>query len=186
MDHQLTLWPEETHALHGLSQEEVGHLVLPTSPDTSLPWPGDYAHNGWSARMFLHQMLRTSPLEWSCSDTTSLLSRSTLAISPVRVGDGTTCVDALTPGPPPISSGLYLTAANIAGLARRALKRKRPLQRVLLRTATGWRRKALFVSNQGTGYAFYLPKRLNPCKGSVEAGLLDFLNGAVAQWLVKQ
>jgi len=60
------------------------------------------------------------------------------------------------------------------------------LQRVLLRTATGWRRRTLFCSSLAGGYEFYLPKRQKPCKDSPEAGLLDFLNGAVAQWLAKQ
>src|SRR5262249_48241901 len=112
--------------------------------------------------------------------------RSTLVISRARVAGETTCVHAMTTEPPPFSSGLYPTPVSIAGLARRAAKRKRPLQRVLLRTATGWLRKTLFVSSLDTGYEFWLPKRRKPFKGSPEDGLLDFLNGAVGQWLVKQ
>jgi hypothetical protein len=158
-------------------------LIIPTCPDTSLPWQEDFALGGWSARMFLHQMLCALRPGWKCSDTESLLSRSILEISPVRVAGETTCVHAMTTTPPGLSSGLYPTPASIAGLARRAVKRKRPLQRVLLRTETGWRRKTLFVSSLGSGYEFYLPKRRNPSRDSPEAGLLDFLNAAVAQWL---
>jgi hypothetical protein len=135
--------------------------------------------------MFLHQTLSALRPDWKFSDTESLLSRSTLVISPASPGVGTTCVHALTTEPPLLSSGLYPSPASIAGLARRAVKRKRPLQRVLLRTETGWRRKTLFCSSLGAGYEFYLPKRRKPSKDSPEAGLLDFLNGAVAQWLAK-
>jgi hypothetical protein len=98
----------------------------------------------------------------------------------------TTCAHAMMLGPPPISSGLYPSNASIAGLARRAVKRKRPLQRVLLRTETGWQRKTLIVSSLPTGgYEFCLPKRRKPSKDSPEAGLLASLDEAVALWLGK-
>lgn len=185
MVRQRTLFAEETLAQSDQELVDIDLLAIPTCPDTSLPWSDDYALGGWSARMFLHQMLCTSQPAWSCSDTESLLSRSILAISPVRVGDGTTCVPALMPESPPLSSGLYPTPASIAGLARRATKRRRPLQRVLLRTATGWLRKTLFCSSRGSGYAFSLPKRQKASRDSPEAGLLDFLNAAVEQCLAR-
>jgi hypothetical protein len=180
---QSTLFAEETLALRAPALAEIVPLSIPTCPVTFLPWSDDLNHGGWSARMFLHQMLSTSRPAWQCSDTESLPWRSTLAILRVRVGAGTTCVHAMTPEPPPLSSGLYPNPASLAGLARRAVKRKRPLQRVLLRTETGWRRKTLFVSSRGEGYEFYLSKRQKPSRDSHEAGLLDFLNDAVARWL---
>ena len=179
--YQLSLFAEATLALRAPALEGIDHRAIPTCPAISLPWSEDFAHDGWSARMFLHQTLCASRSGWTCSDTESLLSRSTLVISPVRAASVTTCAAALMPEPPPLSSSLFLSTASIVGLARRATKRKRPLQRVLLRTATGWRRKTLFCSSLGSGYEFYLPKRRKPCKDCPEAGLLDFLNAAVAQ-----
>ncbi len=176
---QSILWPEETLALSGPVQG-VGDLpVVPTSPDGSLPWPDDSARDGWSARMFLHQMLATSRPGWKRLDTESLLSRLTLATLPVRVGGGNSLSAALLSCTPD-SPELYATPPMILGLARRAVKRRRPLQHVLLRTPAGWRRKTLTVSSRDGGYAFSLPKSVKVFKDSPEAGLLDFLEAAAA------
>src|SRR5574341_1707700 len=57
---QSFLFSEAIPALRAPVLEVSGPLVIPTCPDTSLPWSQDYAHGGWSARMFLHQMLAIS------------------------------------------------------------------------------------------------------------------------------
>jgi len=175
---QSMLFVEEIPALHVPWPEGIDRVSIPTCPDTSLPWSGDFALGGWSARMFVHQILSTLLPGWSCSDTESLLLRSTLVISQVRVGGGSSASDALLPCAPD-SSDLYLTPQMVVGLLRRAAKRKRPLQRVLLRTPTGWLRKTLTVTSRGEGYGCSIRPNASPCRGSPEAGLLDFLARAV-------
>gem|GEM_PF-2165697 len=182
---QSTLFAEEIHALHVPWPEGIGPASIPICPDTSLPWSGDFAHRGWSARMFVHQMLSTLLPGWSCSDTESLLSRSTLVISQVRVAGGSSVSDALLPCAPD-SSELYLTPQMVMGLLRRAWKRKRPLQRVLLRTPTGWLRRTLTVTSRNGVYECSIRPNANPCRGSPEAGLLDYLARAVESSLETQ
>jgi len=164
-------------ALRVPGQEALVLAEAPTSPDTSLPWLGDSALDGWSARMFLHQILFTLLPGWTPLDTESFLSHSTLATLQVRVGDGKSSSEALA-REAPISSRYYLTPAMVWGLARRASRRRRPLQRVLLRTPCGWRRRTVIVTSRGEGYVFSLAKNVKPSKDSPEAGLLAFLNAA--------
>jgi len=54
---QLTLFVEVIPAPHIPGQAQYGEQDIPISPDISLPWLDDCVHNGWSARMFLHQLL---------------------------------------------------------------------------------------------------------------------------------
>lgn len=182
---QSTLFAEEIPALHVPWPGGIGQVSIPTCPDTSLPWSGDFAHRGWSARMFVHQTLSTSLPGWSCSDTESLLSHSTLVISQVRVAGGSSVSDALMSYTPD-SSDLYLTPQMVTGLLRRAWKRKRPLQRVLLRTPTGWLRKTLTVTNRDGAYECSIRQNANPCRDSPEAGLLDYLARAAESCSVMQ
>ncbi len=175
---QLTWFAGEIPALAAPWPKGIDKATIPTSPDTSLPWLVDRAHGGWSARIFVHQMLRTSQPDWSSSDTELLLSRSTLGISQVRVAGGRSLSDALLTVAPH-SPELYLTPQMVLGLASRAEKRRRPLQRVFLRTRRGWRRRTLTVSSRDGAFVFSLPKNAKPCKGSPEAGLMDFLEAAV-------
>jgi hypothetical protein len=169
-----TFWPEGTLALCAPALAPDVPVPPPTCPGTSSPWPHDCALGGWSARMFLHQMLCASRPGWRSSDTESLLSRSTLATLRARVGGGSSLSAALLPSSPD-SPGLYLTPPMVSGLLRRALKRRRPLQHVLLRTPAGWLRRTLTVSSRGAGYALSIPSSANPSRGSPEAGLLAFL-----------
>lgn len=182
---QSTLFAEEIPALHVPWPEGIVRASTPICPDTSLPWPGDFVHSGWSARMFVHQMLSTLLPGWSCSDTELLLSRSTLVISQVRVAGGSSVSDALLSCAPD-SSDLYLTPQMVVGLLRRGWKRKRPLQRVLLRTPTGWLRKTLTVTSRDGVYECSIRPNANPCRGSPEAGLLDFLARAVESYSATQ
>lgn len=178
---QLTFSAEAIPALHAPGLEAIDPPSTPTWPDGSLPWSGDAAHGGWSARMFLHQTRSTLRSDWQPSDTESLLSRSTLEILQLRVAGGSSLSDALLTTAPD-SPELYLTPAMVKGLARRAEKRRRPLQRVLLRTPRGWLRRTVTCTSQGVGYVFSIPAKPNPSKGSLEAGLLAFLARAVEEW----
>lgn len=152
----------------------TARAAVPISPDGSSQWPEDRAHDGWSARMFVHQMLSTSRPPWTSSDTESLLSRSTLETSQVRVAGGSSASAALL-AEPPTSPELYLTRPMLMALCRRAVKRRRRLQRVLLRTPAGWRRRTLTVTSRGEGYGFSLPTNAKVSRGSPEAGLMAFL-----------
>lgn len=176
---QLTFWPEEIPALRAPELAGLSTPAVPICPDTSLQWSDDYAHDGWSARMFLHQMIKSLRPAWSYLDTERLLSCSTLGILPVRVAGGSSLSDALEKASPD-SAAQYLNPQMVVGLARRSKKRKRPLQHVLLRIPTGWRRRTVIVSSQGEGFEFSLPKSVKVFKDSPEAGLLDWLRESVA------
>jgi len=169
---------EEIPARADLSPRVAGQPLSPICPDGSLPWSADCGPNGWSAKMYLHQTLSNSLSAWNPSDTERLLSVSIVETLQVRVAGGNSCSAALL-AKPPDSEDLYLTPQMILGLIRRALKRRRPLQRVLLRTPQGWRRRTVIVSSRKKGgFDFSLPKNAKPYKDSPEAGLLDFLNRA--------
>ncbi len=204
---QWTWFVEVTPVLRDLTPKETDRQSIPISPDTSLPWSDDYNHGGWSARMFLHQMLLTSRPDWKPSDTELLLSNSTLEISRVRVDGGISLSEVLEKEPPD-SSEHYLTPKMVLGLARRTLKRQRPLQRVLLRTPQGWRRRTVIVGSpaqtqcskasrppdkkqetiftRAGDYVFSLLKSVRVSRDSPEAGLLAFLAHAVGQCLETQ
>jgi hypothetical protein len=177
---QLMFSAEATRALHAPALGVVGRADTPTCPGGSLPWPDDCAHDGWSARTFLHQMLCISRSDWSASDTESLLSNSTLATSQLRVAGGSSLSDALLPTAP-ASSELYLTPQMVKGLLRRAKRRRRPLQRVLLRTPCGWRRRIVTYSSQKGVYELSIPSSASISKDSPEAGLMAFLEAASAR-----
>lgn len=174
---QLTFSVEEIPALHDRGPAATAPPRTPTFPDGSSPWPDDCAHGGWSARMFLHQTLAISRPDWTPSDTESWLSRWTLGTSQLRVAGGSSLSDVLLPTAPD-SPELYLTLPMVRGLLRRALKRRRPLQRVLLRTPRGWRRRTVTCSSRGEGFAVSIPPNANYSKDSPEAGLLALLAAA--------
>ena len=177
---QLMLFVGEIPALQGPLPKETGKVVIPISPDISLPWLEDYIHDGWSARMFLHQMLRTSQPAWNCWDTERLLSALTLRTLRVKIASGSSLSDVLMKESPPLSSGLYLTRQMISGLIHRAVKRKRCLQRVLLRTHAGWQQRTIIVSSpKSNDYVFSVRKNARDCRDSPSTGLLDFLQTAV-------
>jgi hypothetical protein len=69
-----------------------------------------------------------------------------------------------------------LTPAMVKGLARRASQRRRPLQRVLLRTPQGWLRRTVTCTSRPDGtYAFSIPGNVSFSKDSIEGGLLASL-----------
>ena len=171
---------EETPALVVPKLDGICRAKAPTCPDTSLPWPQDSRLGGWSARMFLHQMLVNSRSAWSCSDTELYISRSTLAVLRVKVGRETSALHALTTEPPPFSSGLYLSHQMIIGLARRAAKRGRPLQHVLQRTKDGdFQRRIVTFTRTELGYVPSLLKNASDSKDSAATTLLNFLTACV-------
>jgi hypothetical protein len=136
-----------------------------------------------------------------------LLSASTLETSRVRVAGGKSLSDVLEPEPP-TSEEHYLTPRMVMGLVRRMQRRRRPLQRVLLRTPRGWRRRTVMCTSRAQmhssqnslpldkkqettcmtadGYEFSLPRNASASRDSPEVGLLVFLAAAVEQCLETQ
>lgn len=78
----------------------------------------------------------------------------------------------------PDSPELYLTPPMVRALLRRAHRRQRPLQRVLLRTPRGWLRRIVTYSSLGEDFEVSISSSANLSKGSPEAGLLAFLAAA--------
>ena len=164
----------EILASRGLSLKAPERAAIPTSPDTSSPWPDDSVHDGWSARTFLHRMLAISLPGWKSSDTESLLSSLTPKILRPSIAGGSSLSDVLLPYDPD-SSWLYMTPRAIQGMIRRQVRRKHLARSVLLRTPTGLRKATLEFSFRAGVYGVSLRKNTNPSRGSPEALLLEFL-----------
>lgn len=119
--HQLILLPEVIHAPNILKLEVVGEPQLPISPDISLPWSEDYAHDGWSAKMFLHQLLSTSLPHWRPSNTEQLLSEWTPQWSQGNPEQENLLSDAIKPIGM-VSLNHFASFRKIQGLLRRRLR----------------------------------------------------------------
>lgn len=129
---QLNLFVEGTLALVDQKLNQCGEAVIPICPDTSLPWQQDYAHGGYSARMFLHQMISGLLPHWKCSDTELLLSQQTPFRIQLKKGEGISLLDQLMPIEYDHSKNI-VRSKSIKGMMIRSAKRHRPVF-VLLRT----------------------------------------------------
>lgn len=116
----------EIHAPAAHLRGRAGPQPTPICPDGSLPWSGDCGPGGWSAKMFLHQMLSILDSRWKPSDTERLLSVSTAETLQVRVDGGSSLSAALLPSAPD-SPELYLKLRSLSALIKRAARQKRPL-----------------------------------------------------------
>ena len=142
-----TLSPEAIPALSVRLPDWAGQAVIPTSPDISLPWSAACGPGGWSAKMFLHQMLLTSSPGWRPSDTERLLSRSILCCLRVRTGGGRSPSDILDPSPPD-SAHLYTSLRSIRRGLLAITKYRKPFRALWSRTATGWQRSRVSASSR--------------------------------------
>jgi len=176
--HQLTLSLVVTHARKDPPQRAVINQDIPTCPDTSLPWSEDATHGGWSARMFLHQMLSHSNSAWKPSDTQRLLSNSTVKILRLRVAGGSSLSEILNI-PLKELKKRFITQRALAGIIKRHVRREKPLRLVLLPTRYGIQRVTILCTNQEGDYVFSLRKNEKPSRDSPEAGLLTLLSTAV-------
>lgn len=129
---QLNLFAEEIRARVDQKRDQSTEVKVPTCPDTSLPWQQDYAHGGFSARMFLHQMMCGLLPHWKCSDTEQLLSVQTPFRLQLKNGGGISLSDQLLPIGSDHSKNIISSKA-LAGMMIRLVKRHRPVF-VLLRT----------------------------------------------------
>lgn len=133
---QLGLWStssaEEIPAPSEAAREATALATIPTSPDTSLAWSEGCGPGGFSARMFLHQMMATSSPHWKLSDTERLLSAQT----PRRLQLNSASAISLSrvialPGT--ASPCCSRSSSMVRGLLMRSLRRGRSL-RLLLAT----------------------------------------------------
>jgi len=143
----------------------------PTFPDMSLPWSLEAGPGGWSAKMFLHQMMSASLPDWKPLDTERLLS----GLTPIRLRVSAAkeiTLSALVKTPGFASGCTYRTSKMVQGLIRRALARNRSF-RLLLRTE---RDTTPVIVTFGTAdSASWTLKSEKPLPDSLKDGLLDFL-----------
>ncbi len=131
-ERQLLLFLEATRALVDRERGEIDRRSTPISPDISLPWSGECGPDGWSAKMFLHQMLSILRPRWTYSDTERLLSGRTPLRIQVNGGSGSS-LSAVLRKPGEVESWTFVSDNALRGLIRRGLRRNRPFH-VLLRT----------------------------------------------------
>lgn len=182
---QLTLFRQGTLAPLGLDADLAMLRPVPTLPDTSLPWSLDAGPGGFSAKMWCHQMLRTSRPGWTCSDTTALLSQRTVQLTRLSPGKGISLSEVLRKQCPG-SSAKWASDKALMGLLRRAAgalrshNRQRP---VLLRVpGKAWESVRVSCGSPHKGSsAISVSMKPNGCKASLAAGLLDFLRGVVSR-----
>ncbi len=131
---QLTLLLAEIHASAEAKQSQSGNQKAPICPDTSLPWLDDFAHNGWSAKMFLHQTMCSLSRRWRLSDT----ERVQFDLIPLRLQANTEPVISVSDQLCQIGfdhSGNFISSKAVKGLLLRSMRRHRFVS-VLLRTDT--------------------------------------------------
>ena len=171
---QQTLFAEEIHVLSGLKQDQYGGPEnVQTTPDISLPWSKDAGPDGYSAKMFLHQTIRTFVPHWNCSDTERLLSEQTLTRLRLKTEQGISLSDVIKP-PLQTSSDFLLSDKAATGLIARNIKRKRDIL-VLLRTHVDTMRvRVTFGMVQG-GLEPQIKTREQNLPDSLLDGLMDYL-----------
>jgi len=169
---QLTLFVVATPAPSIPALEATVKAEPPTCPDTSLPWSDDYALDGWSARMFLHQLLSTSTLHWWPSDTEQLLSDWMPQRLQASIGSGISLSDVIKP-PGQSYDSSFRTARMVRGMMRRVLRRSKSL-RVLLRTEHDTIPVTVTFWNPGDSASWTVTSE-SVLPDFLRDGLLDFL-----------
>ena len=165
--------PVATLAPVTLKREAFTVADTPTCPDTTLPWSQDFALGGWSARMFLHQVLASSQPLWTPLDTERLLCKWTppiLQANPERESSLLACV--ALPGQALIGS--FRSGKMVRGLLRRAVRRGRTL-RVLLRTHADTIPVTITFGSQPLDCESWTVTSGKPLLDSLADGLLVFL-----------
>lgn len=164
-------------AIHapGIAEPEATETATaPTCPDTSLPWSEDFALDGWSARMFLHQLLATSRPAWKPSDTDAWLSASTPLRLRASLGSGISLSAVIRSPHENSREPSFRTAKMVQGLIRRALARGRSL-RLLLRTEQDTIPVIVMFGPPGTGCESWSLRSASDLPDCLKDGLLDFL-----------
>lgn len=167
------LWAETLAPYEAILNSFTAH-AHPTCRATFSQWWRAANPGGFSAKMFLHLTLWSSPGRFTCSDTLSVLSRATVPRSPARAGVGSSWRGSIVPEPAS-DSYCWLSEKAVRGLARRMHRRKAPL-RVLLRDANGGIQLTILRSvKKGTVYDIYAMKSGRRCKVGLAASLAAYL-----------
>ncbi len=165
---------EATRVLRIRVPAQTAVAFTPTYPDTSLPWSDDMSHNGYSARMFLHQLLTGFRPRWKPSDTERLLSAWMPPKLRGKVGNGISFVGAFN-DPGCSSAECLRTPKMVRGVIRRALARGRSL-RVLLHTGRDMIPVIVtFGKPEPTDSASWTATSEKPLPAYLKDGLMDFL-----------
>jgi hypothetical protein len=171
---QQTLFVEEIRVLSDLRQGQSGGVAnVQTIPDTSLPWSKEAGPDGYSAKMFLHQTIKTFAPRWSCSDTERLLSEQT----PIRLQAKTeqeTLLSDVIKEPCQKSLDFILSDKAARGLIKRNIKRRRDI-RVLLRTHAGTMRVMVTFGTGQDGFAPQIKTKEQGLPVFLVDGLMDYL-----------
>ena len=170
---QLPLFPEATRALVDREREEIDRRSTPISPDISLPWSGECGPGGWSAKMFLHQMLSTLRPHWTCSDTRELLSHRMPTWLQAKIAYGNSLSDALHP-PLKADSYCFLSKTAVRGVLRRNALRQRDIP-VLLRIHGDTMRVMVTFGKEGPRCEWPTGQKGNVLADSLKDGLTAFL-----------
>jgi len=163
-------------AIHAQSipvPDRTAHQSIPICPDTSSPWSEDSALDGWSARMFLHQLCSISKPLWTISDTERLLSAS----SPRHLRanfDSVITLSAVIKCPRKASGVCFRTPRMVEGLIRRSLARGRSL-RLLLRTERDTIPVIVIFGKNPKDYESWTVRSAKPLPDSQRDGLLEYL-----------
>lgn len=165
------LFAEAIRAQSEAEHEVMNQANIPTCPDTSLLLSDDAGLNGWSAKMFLHQMMLLSYPVWSCLDTEQLLSELMPIRLRVNVGKGILLSDVIKL-PENVSQECYRTQKMVQGLIRRALARGRSF-RLLLRTEQDT--IPVIVTFTTAIYESWTVTSEQPLPDSLKNGLMDTL-----------
>jgi len=169
---QLPLFPEAIRVLVDRERNQFGVQNIPTCPDTSLLWLGDFAHDGWSARMFLHQMLVILRPRWTCLDTDRLLQTR----MPHRIRakiDGAKSLSAVLKSPGQAQPWVYLSDTAIKGLLRRCFRRQRAIL-VLLHTR-GDTMRVMVTFGKGKNSELQIQMKEHDSLDFLKDGLLNYL-----------
>ncbi len=176
---QLPLFPEAIHVLSEAEQGAMAQVNTPTFPVISLPWSEDCGPGGWSAKMFLHQMMSTLRPHWTCSDTERLLCARMPIRLQVKTGSGISLSEVLKK-PGKASPKAYTLPTTLIGLLRRATARGKSF-RVLLRTEQDTI-PAIVMFGTDDCESWTL-KSASPLLDSLKDGLMDYLR---QQWRALQ
>jgi hypothetical protein len=168
---RLTVSRVETRARSTAERVRMVIAGTPTYPDTSLPWSDDCDLGGWSAKMFLHQLLAISRSPWTPSDTTRLLSASKARVLRANLGSGISLSAIVKTECSPVC---FRTSRMVQGLIRRALARGRSL-RLLLRTERDTIPVIVTFGIRAKDCESWTLQSAKPLRDSLRDGLLDYL-----------
>lgn len=177
---QLNSWLLEIPVPNIPEPEATEPQNIPTCPVTVSAWSDDAALNGWSARMFLHQLLTTSRPHWNVLDSERLLS----AWTPFHIRDRAVNEISLSAVIKPAgkaSEKSFMTSRTVEGIIRRAWARGRSFRLLLRIEQDTIPMIVTFGTRQNKSSEYWTVKSGKPLPDSLKAGLLDHLKRHMPQ-----